>query len=155
MPSNNPNQTIPSTAAPVVQSYTPSVQSPAFGSVVNQVYSPVTYSNAGGNILLPSDVIGGFITHTAAGAQTDTLPTAAQIVQAIQGVQVGSSIQFFLKAGGAGTITLAAGTGGTISGTATVATGNIKEFLLNVTALGDVNNVGAAYTAYSLGTSTF
>jgi len=153
----NPNlpSTIPSTLAPVVQSYTPSVQSPAFSSIVNEVYAPVTYTTAGNITLLPSDVLGGFITHTAAGAENDVLPAASLLIPAIQGAQVGSGIRFFLKAGGAGTITAVAGTGGTIVGTATVATLNIREFLLQITALGDVNAVGATYTAYSLGTTTY
>src|SRR6185312_14565936 len=138
-----------------VQSFTPTKQYPSFSGLVNEVISPVSYSNAGNNTLLTSDVLGGFITHTAAGAQTDTLPTAALLVPLIEGAQVGSAIRFFVKAGGAGTITIAAGTGGTITGTATIATGNIKEFLLVVTALPDQFGNGATYTAYSLGTSTF
>ena len=87
----NPNlpSTIPSTLAPVVQSYTPSVQSPAFSSIVNEVYAPVTYTTAGNITLLPSDVLGGFITHTAAGAENDVLPAASLLIPAIQGARSG------------------------------------------------------------------
>lgn len=155
-----PNQT--ATPNPVVD-LTPQKDYLSFSGIINQLIIPATYANAGGNTLLTSDVLGGFITHTAAGAQTDTLPTAALLVPQIQGAQgsvpgvyppvagTGSSIRFLVKAGGAGTITIAVGTGGTAVGTMTVATLNIKEFLLVVTATGD----SPAYTVYSLGTSVY
>src|SRR6202012_6244695 len=94
-----------------VQSFTPTKNYPSFSGPINEVFNPVTYSNAANNMLLVSDVLGGLITHTAAGAQTDTLPTAALIVPPIEGAQVGSAIEFIVKAGGAGTITIAAGPG--------------------------------------------
>lgn len=152
--------TIPSTLAPQITSYTPEKQYPSFSSIINQFYNPVTYSNAGGNTLLASDVIGGLITHTAAGAETDTLPSATLMVQAIQGatgplpgnpgtnIGSGSGVRFFVHAGGAGTITVAVGAGGTLVGTATVATTAIQEFLLIITNRGDINGVGATYTVY-------
>ena len=165
---NNPNQTIPSTLAPTITSFTPSKESPSFSSIINEYFSPVTYANAGANTLLASDVIGGLISHTAAGAETDTLPSATLMAQAIQAATgavpaspnpaqgiAGSGIRFFVRASGAGTITIAVGAGGTLDSlsTATVATLNIKEFLLIMTNMGDVNNIGATYTLYSLGTS--
>jgi hypothetical protein len=75
----------------------------------------------------------------------------------MQSVQVGSAIQFTIRntAGTAVAITVVAGAGGTISGTSTIAQNNQKSFLLVITALGDVNGVGATYTAYSLGTVVF
>lgn len=155
-----PNQT--ATPTPVVD-FTPQKDYLSFSGIINQYIVPANYSNAGNNNLTVSDVLGGFITHTAAGAQTDTLPSAAQLVPQIQGAQgplpgiappvtgAGSSIRFLLKAGGAGTITLAVGAGGTAVGTMTVATGNIKEFLLIVNSTGS----NPTYTVYSLGTATF
>lgn len=142
------NQT--ATPFPVVD-FTPQKNYLSFSGQLNQVINVATYANAGGNTLLYTDVLGGFIVHTAAGAQTDTLPTAALLVPQIEAAQVGSAIRFLVKAGGAGTITVAAGVGGTIVGTATVATLNIKEFLLIVTAVGNA----PTYTAYSLGTSVY
>lgn len=156
-----PNQT--ATPSPVVD-FTPQKNYLSFSGLINQYINPVTYSNAAGNTLLVSDVLGGFITHTAAGGETDTLPSAALLVPQIEGAQgplpgiappttgAGSSIKFFLKAGGAGTITLAVGAGGTLVGSGAVATGNIKEFLLIVTSTDPSN---PTYTVYSLGTSTF
>src|ERR1700722_1551418 len=84
--------TIPSTLAPVINSYTPTRANPSFSSIINQYISPVTYSNAGANTLLTSDVIGGFIIHSAAGAETDTLPTATLMVQAIQAARDAYSV---------------------------------------------------------------
>lgn len=140
-----------------VQSFTPSKQYPSFSGLINETFNPASYSNAGGNTLAVSDVLGGFITHTAAAAETDTLPSAALLVPQIEGAAVGSSIRFFVKAGGAGTITVAVGAGGTAEAgdTLTVAQGYIREFLLRVTALPDQFGNGAAYELYSLGASTF
>lgn len=140
-----------------VQSFSPTKNYPSFSGLVNEVRTPVAYANAGNNTLLFSDVLGGFITHTAAGAQADTLPSAALLVPQIEGAQIGSCIRFLVKAGGAGTITIAVGAGGTANpgDTLTVATGQIKEFMIRVTALPDQYGNGATYTLYSLGTSTF
>jgi hypothetical protein len=142
-----PNQT--ATPSPVVD-FTPQKNYLSFSSIINQITNVVTYL---GTVvtLLYSDVLGGFITLTNAAAIAATLPSAALLVPQIEGAQVGSSIRFLVKAGGAGTVTVAAGTGGTINGTATVATLNIKEFLLVVTAVGD----NPTYTAYSIGTSVY
>lgn len=137
-----------------VNSFTPGKQYPSFSTIINQVINIVPYTGTATTLLF-SDVLGGFITSNNGSAQTLTLPTAALIVPQIEGAQVGSSVKFFVKELGAGTATVAAGTGGTVTGTATIATGQIKEFLLVVTALGDSDGVGATYTCYSLGTSTY
>jgi len=102
-------------------------------------------------------VLGGFITHTAAGAETDTLPSASLLVPQIQGAQVGSAIFFYVKAGGAGAITVAVGAGGTAEAgdTLTIATTLVRLFMLIVTSLPDANGNGAAYKLYSLGASAF
>lgn len=138
-----------------VQSFTPNKNYLAFSGLTSEVYTPATYANAANNVLLTSDVLGGLISHNAAGAQTDTLPSAGLLVPLIQGAQVGSGVRFFFKASGAGTITVAAGAGGVLTGTVTITTGQIKEFLLVVTALPDQFGNGGTYTCNSLGTSTF
>ena len=156
-----PNQT----ATPLpVQDFTPQKTYPSFSTIINQYYNPVTYT-ATATTLTPADVLGGFITSTNAAAIALTLPTAALLVPAIEGGQAGlpgiapphaasgSGIRFFVSAGGAGTVTVGAGTGGTTVGTMTVATGQIKEFLLIITALGSLQGT-PTYTVYSLGTST-
>ena len=156
-----PNQT----ATPIpVQDFTPQKNYVSFSGPINQYYNPVTYT-ATATTLTTSDVLGGFITLTNGAAIAATLPAATLLVPAIQGGQAGlpgiappsaasgSGIRFFVVAGGAGTVTVGAGMGGTTSGTMTVATGQIKEFLLIITKLGDLTST-PTYTVYSLGTST-
>lgn len=143
-----------------VQSFTPRKQFPSFSSIINQVVSPVSYSTAGAVTYTAADVMGGFIQRdTNGGARTDNLPKASDLVPAIEGAVVGSSIKVLIKntASGANTLTVAVGTGGTANSgdTLTVAQNNIKEFLIVVTALPDAYGNGATYTLYSLGTSTF
>ncbi|MBI5732619.1 hypothetical protein HY967_01525 [Candidatus Jorgensenbacteria bacterium] len=81
---------------------------------------------------------------TPTAAATYTLPTAANLVGGIANAQVGDSFSFYVnnKSGGANTITMAAGTGGTSDGTLTVAQDVIREFLIIVT------NVTASSEAY-------
>ena len=129
-------------------------QYPSFSSQINQKLTVAAYTGTA-TTLTYADVLGGFITSSNAAAQTLTLPAASLLIPQIQGAEVGSSIRFFVKELGAGTATVAAGTGGTVTGTATIATANIKEFLLIVTAVGDKDGNGATYTAYSLGTSAY
>ena len=159
---NNPTSTIPSTLAPTVNSYTPSKANPSFDSIINQYFNPVAYANAGANTLLASDVIGGFITHTAAGAETDTLPTATLMVQAIQGGRgaipggpgivgiAGSGILFYVRAAGAGAITIAVGAGGTLVGSGAVTAAAVGQFLLVVTKTDAPGYVAATYTVYRI-----
>lgn len=141
------NQT--ATPNPVVD-FVPQKQYPSFSGIINQVVNIAAYTGTA-TTLTYSDVLGGFVTTSNAAAQTVTLPTAALLVPQIEGAQVGSTIKFFVQELGAGTATVAAGTGGTTNGTMTIATGNIKEFLLRVTAVGS----SPTYTVYSLGTSTY
>lgn len=141
------NQT--ATPNPVVD-FVPTKQYPSFSGLINEVITIAAYTGTA-TTLTYADVLGGFITSNNASAQTLTLPTAALLVPQIEGAQVGSAIRFFVKELGAGTATVAAGTGGTVTGTATIATLNIKEFLLVVTAIGAT----PTYTVYSLGTSVY
>ena len=141
------NQT--ATPNPVVD-FVPQKQYPSFSTIINENVTIGAYTGTA-TTLTYADVLGGFITSNNASAQTLTLPTAALLVPQIEGAQVGSSIRFFVKELGAGTATVAAGTGGTVVGTATIATLNIKEFLLRVTAVGDT----PTYSVYSLGTSVY
>lgn len=114
-----------------------------------------------GITLLASDLLGGLILHAPTGAVNDTLDTAAAIIAAIPGVTgslsnsqgaCGFYFDVVNTTGGSNTITIVAGVGGTITGTATIAQNNGKRFLLIVTNA----TVGSeAYTVYSLGTYTF
>lgn len=141
-----------------VTSYTPQKNYPSFSEQINEV---VTFTNlaAGAQTLTASQLLGGFIIGVPTAAANYTTDTAGNIVNAIQGAQVGSSVQFTLrnKSAGANTITLVGGQGVTINAgdTATVAQNNQKTFLAVVTALPDQYGNGATVTIYSMGTVVF
>jgi len=94
-----------------------------------------------------AEVLGGLIDGTPTGAATYTLPTGTLMAAALIQSGVGNAIEFTIKnsAGGAHTITVAAGADGTAKGTMTIAQNNTKRFLLIMTA-------ATTYDVYSLGT---
>jgi len=94
-----------------------------------------------------AELLGGFIDGTPTGAATYTLPTGTLMGAALNQVGIGNAIEFTIKnsAGGAHTITVAAGADGTGKGTLTIAQNNSKRFLLIMTA-------ATTYDVYSLGT---
>lgn len=119
-------------------------------------YSSVsTLSTAAALTLTAAQILGGLILRDpAGGARTDTLPTAALLLAAIQNEAnfgTGTSFEFTIRntADAAETITVAAGTGGTTSGTMTIAQNNSKRFVVVFT---NTSSGSEAYTVYSLGT---
>jgi hypothetical protein len=111
-----------------------------------------TVTTASAVTLTAAQILGGLILEDPnGGAATATLPTAALLLAAIPGAVVGTSFEFTIRntADAAETITVAGGTGGTISGTATIAQNNSKRFLVRLT---NVTAASEAYTVYSLGT---
>lgn len=131
------------------------LQDPRFDSPVFPLMVPVSYATAGNLTYSVNDLFGQLISRDGnGGARTDTLPTAAALVAAIQGAMVGTSFEFDLKniTGTAVAITVAAGAGGSTSGTMTVAQSNIKTFCIVLTSV----TIGSeAYTVYSLGGSAY
>jgi hypothetical protein len=122
---------------------------PRLQSVSFPMILPVTLA-AAGVTLTPAQTLSGLVSCSATG--TLTLPTAAQLCEAIQGCMVGTSFEVMIKSTGAGSVTIAAGTGGSMSGTATVATVNIRTFLVNFT---NVTIGQEAYTVYSEGQAPY
>jgi len=109
-----------------------------------------TVNTASAVTLTAAQLLGGLILEDPnGGAVTVTTPTATLIVNAIAECKVGSSFEFTIRntADAAEAITVAAGTGVTISGTATIGQNNSKRFLVAVTAV-----TSPAVTIYSLGT---
>jgi hypothetical protein len=123
----------------------------------------VTKSNAGNNTLTAAEIYSGiYLRDCNAGARSDTTPTATQLrdylvgsgpAAANKGLVVGSAFRWHVRntTGTAQTLTILGGTGVTVSGTATIAQSNAKDFLLVFT---NVSNSPAA-TLYSLGTVVF
>jgi hypothetical protein len=111
-----------------------------------------TITTAGAGTLTTAQMLGGLILRDPAGGnRTDTTPTAAALVAAIGGVKNGTSFYLVYRntADAAETITVAGGTGVTISGTATIAQNNTKIFLVRVD---EVTSGSEAVTVYSVGT---
>lgn len=114
--------------------------------------TPATVTTATAVTLTSGQVRGGLVLQDPnGGAVTTTLPTAALLVAACPGVMEGQAFYFTIRntADAAETITVAAGTGGTTSGTMTIAQNNSKTFLVRFTAVDSGNE---AYTVYSIGT---
>lgn len=123
----------------------------------------VTKSTAGNVTLTAAEFFSGiYLRDCNGGPRTDTTPTAAQL-QAMfvgtgpgagnKGPVVGSCFDLHVRntSGAANTLTIAGGTGVTISGTATIAQSNCKDFLCVFTAVG----ASPAVTMYSTGTAVF
>jgi hypothetical protein len=112
------------------------------------------FNNAGGNTITAAQLLWGQIRRTGGGAQTDTTPTAAQIVAAITNCRVGTEFEVTIYNNSGGVHTLGLGTGVTgaagITNTLTTAAGNAHFFLFRITNA----TVGSeAVTIYSQGAS--
>lgn len=119
---------------------------------VLKLITVTTQTTASNKTITAAQILGGLILRDPnGGARTDTLPTAALLVAAISGAKIGDAFEFTYRntADAAETITIAAGTGGTASGTMTIAQNNTKRFLVVLTG---VVSGSEAYTVYSLGT---
>lgn len=107
-----------------------------------------TVATATAVTLAAAQLLGGLILQDpAGGAVTSTTDTAANIIAAITQAGVGNAFEFTIRntADASEAITVAAGTGVTLSGTMTIAQNNSKRFLCVVTA-------STTVTIYSLGT---
>lgn len=106
--------------------------------------------------LTPNQMV-GLGAGALSGAATYTTPSATALCSLWPFVGSSNAASFnwdwFVRdtAAGSNSITVAAGSGVTVSGTATVAQNNIKHFKVNVTGCGGT----PAAVVYSLGTSVF
>lgn len=121
------------------------------GRVLMGATTVSTIATATAVTLTAAQLLGGLILQDpSGGAVTSTAPTAALLWAALPGVQAGTGFRFTIRntADAAETITLQAGTGGTISGTATIAQNNSKDFIV---VLGGTKT-SPSYVIYSVGT---
>ena len=155
-----PNQT----ATPLpVQDFTPTKNYPAFSGPINEYWNPTTYTGTS-NTLTAADAQAGLLILTNAAAITAALPAATVLVPQVEGGQgalpgvappvtgAGSSFNLYIKAGGAGAVTVSAGAGGTLVGSGAITAGNVKLFRIVITAVGTLTG-NPTYTVYSLGQS--
>lgn len=113
---------------------------------------PAEVATAGAATLTVAQLKAGLILRDPAGGnRSDVTPTAALIVAAFKDAHVGKRFRVVIRntADAAETITLTGGDGVTISGTATIAQNNSKEFLGVIT---NATEGSEAVTLYSLGT---
>lgn len=109
-----------------------------------------TKTTAGAVTYTAAEFLGGLILRDPNGAgRTDDTPTAALIYDELGSPKAGASFEVVIRntADAAETITMQAGTGVTISGTATIAQNNTKRFIGVVVS-------PTAVTLYSIGTMT-
>lgn len=131
---------------------TPERNSPFLSELPKPKVTVTTTTTAAAVTFTAAEVLGGLILRDPAGAgRADLLPTAAALLAAIPGAEVGTAFRFTIRntADAAETITVTTNTGLTLSGTMTIAQNNSKEFLAVFT---DVDAGEAAVTIYSLGT---
>ena len=129
-----------------------SIQDARFGTLTFPTTVNTANSTDANQTYTAAQVLGGLISRTIGAARTDTMPTAAALVEAVQGVQAGHSFEFFVRNTGGFTLTLAVGAGGTADAisTLTVTSGNTRTLKLIFT---NVNVGSEAYTLYSLGSA--
>jgi len=124
---------------------------PIFNMPTFTATATIASTGSGVITLTAAQLLNGLLLVDCQDAQTATLPTAALLCEAIPGVtgtaqSTGScAFRFIIKNTGDSTLTIAAGTGGTLSGTSTVITAELREFIIVITnsALGS-----ETYTCY-------
>lgn len=99
-----------------------------------------------------AQVLSGLISDAISEANAATFPAPADVVAAIAGCAVGTSFDFYVKNAAASgiSITLTAGAGNTLVGTATIAQNNTKHVRAIVT---NITGASEAVTYYSLSTA--
>lgn len=137
-----------------IATFSPNKGYAIFSTLVYPTVTPtaVTVTTATTPVAITAaQALSGLLNVDCDDAGTITLPAAAAIKTAINGCEVGASFQLVVRNVGDSTLTLAAGTGGTLTGTATIATANIKSLLIVFTATAEGDE---AYTAYTLGAAS-
>lgn len=130
------------------------LQHPVFASLVFPQITIATVTTAAAVTYTADQLLGGFILRDPNGsARTDVLPTAAALVEAIPGALVGTAFGFRIKntADASEVITMASGSGGTDSGTLTIAQNASTAYQVILT---NVTQGSEAYTLYNMGTFT-
>jgi hypothetical protein len=108
--------------------------SPAFGNWSQTLIPAIAAATYNGN-----NMVGGIIRRFSPGAAfTDCTDTATNIVNAIPGAKVNQTFPMLIANLGSGLMTLAAGAGVTIAGTASISSATARLYLGQVTGSGAV-----------------
>lgn len=133
------------------------LKDPRFQSIVMEQLTIAPISADSAQSITVAQLLGGWIFRTGMTAgRTDTLPSAAALVEGIQGAFVNLAFNFRVRNKNAGAFsqTLAAGAGGTVDSGSTMTTAQNAEHTYRI-VLTNVDIGNEAYTVYSLGTGAF
>ncbi len=143
-----------------ITSFEPSTAYARFSTVVYPKNTVNALTASSGTSTTPTftvaQVLGGLFVVTCNDASTGTLPTAELLNAGINGVSVGTTFDLYIRNIGDDTLTIAAGTGGTLASgnTNTVVTVNTKMFRFVITGVKATSDPSTSdsYTVYSMGT---
>lgn len=151
----NASNTIPGVQASPISGF----PRPGRIPIPNMTVTTDTLTTAGGvRTATAEELLGGLFLLDVDDAQTMTLPSAADLVEAIPGAtgtaqNTGAcGFRFLIKNTGDSTLTVDAGAGGTMSGTSTVITAELREFIVVIT---NAARGSETYTCYDGLHSTF
>lgn len=136
-----------------IPQFSPTSNFAKFSTLVYQTVVPTVNAVAAAVTFTVAEILSGLVLRdTLSNARADLLPTAAAIVAAINGCQVGQSFRTLIRntSAGAGSITLTTNTGLTLSGTMAIVFQQQKELMFVVT---NVTPGSEAVTVYSMGVS--
>jgi len=136
-----------------IPTYAPTTNYARFSTLAYPTVTPTVEAGAGAVTYTVAEILSGLLLRDAlSGAKADLLPTAAALVAAIEGCQVGTSWRTLIRntGAGAGSITLTTNTGLTLSGTMVIVFQQQKELLFVVT---NATPGSEAITVYSYGVS--
>jgi len=97
-------------------------------------FERVNISNAAGQSITAAQILAGYIERDGATGVSDALPTAAAFLALVPGMEVNDCRLLVIRNANTGTLTLTAGTGFTIVGTATIATVTTAIYMLRKTS---------------------
>lgn len=128
------------------------------GAICDTTVTAATLTTSGGaRTATAAELLGGIMVLNVDDAQTLTLPTAALLNAAIPGVKIGSTIRTLIINVGDTTLTVAVGTGGTLTvgnskaTVATLLTVASKELIIRVTGVLAAGDSSDSYVVYSNG----
>lgn len=118
----------------------------------------VLLANAAGQTLTTAQILGDTLLRSGAAAVSDTTPTAAAIVAAVNALTPTGRIpadttmafDWFVRNTNSGTLTIVAGSGVTLEGTTTVAANFARKYLVrltNVTLGSEAVTISGIFTA--------
>jgi hypothetical protein len=132
-----------------------SLKDSRFSTVVFETIVQTVNATDANQIYTPAQLAGGMIDRSVGSARIDTLPSAAALLEAFQGLMVNHSFEFYIRntSATAVNVTLQAGTGGTpdAKSTLSVAQNNTRTFKIVFT---NVTPGQEAYTLLSMGAGT-